>query len=268
MKGIICYYSCTGNTRIACQYIRRQVKSLDFVLNDILRQGMPDFSFYNTALFATFTDYFSAPQFMLDFIREIPVQPFKPAFVFNTCAGMPGRTPDIMKRALTKRGFDVKGGFYLKSPESYPPLRNRGYKHDDYPSPSEMSKFDGFAGKLDSSIRQLLSGKEAADIGLRKGLFSVFSPVFSRKHSAKKMGRKFVEPEKCVECGKCRDGCAYRAITLDPKPVFDESRCYGCWACYSGCPQKAIYTGKLKGSGHYDTQPMQFREKMISGRLL
>ena len=42
MKGIICYYSSSGNTRLACEYIERKVSNCSFDLFDILKDGTPD----------------------------------------------------------------------------------------------------------------------------------------------------------------------------------------------------------------------------------
>jgi MinD superfamily P-loop ATPase len=65
------------------------------------------------------------------------------------------------------------------------------------------------------------------------------------------MGEKLLDADACTACGICRDRCPYGAITLAPKPGFDQTKCHGCWACYNHCPTQAIYTKKIRGVAQY-----------------
>jgi len=76
------------------------------------------------------------------------------------------------------------------------------------------------------------------------------------------MGERFVDETACTECGTCRDRCPYGAITLSPKPVFDQDRCFGCWACYNHCPTKAIYTQKIRQVPPYREPSQALRQKL------
>jgi heterodisulfide reductase subunit A-like polyferredoxin len=76
------------------------------------------------------------------------------------------------------------------------------------------------------------------------------------------MGLKYVDAELCKECHTCEKLCPYKAIKLNPKPVFDMTRCYGCWSCYNHCPNKAIYTRKYRGAGQYPKPIEQLKNKL------
>ena len=53
--------------------------------------------------------------------------------------------------------------------------------------------------------------------------------------------RPRLRPEICVGCGKCREVCPAKAITLRRgKPVIDRSRCIRCFCCQEFCPKGAM----------------------------
>lgn len=239
MKGIIYYYSLTGNTRLACQYLARQAEAADFELQDIRRAERLDPQAYDVCGFACSTDFMRPPRLMDAFIRELPMQDRKPAFILNTNAGMPGRTLPIMNEWLTRRGFLVFAGHALLAPESYPPLRAIGLSHDGQPNQADLAKFNGFVADLDRSLKHGLQGLQPAhfEVGRLNDLYvRGFGPKAPRVRSKRRL-----RPELCSECGLCARECPYQAITLDPKPRFDMDKCGECWACYNRCPEQAVY---------------------------
>ncbi len=84
MKGIICYYSGSGNTKLACSYLAAKCRAMDLGLFNIVRDGTPSLSGYGIIGFATFTDFLGVPFLMQEFIRRLPAQNGTPAFVMNT----------------------------------------------------------------------------------------------------------------------------------------------------------------------------------------
>jgi uncharacterized protein (DUF362 family)/Pyruvate/2-oxoacid:ferredoxin oxidoreductase delta subunit len=51
---------------------------------------------------------------------------------------------------------------------------------------------------------------------------------------------KLVDAAACIECHECAAICGAKAITLAPKPLFDDHRCVRCYACTEVCPVRAI----------------------------
>ena len=263
MKGIICYYSGSGNTRLACRYIAERIKNAEFDLYDIIREksAAPDLAQFDIVGFATFTDFFGPPHLLHTFVDGLPRQHGKPAFILNTYGNVTGRTIKAMQRLVTSRGFRVVAGHSLYTPESYPPMVASGRGHEHRPDERDMEEFTDFIGYVDQSLADLRRGKPVKT-SIRIRLLDRFCPVLPRDWSRRFMGDKFVDQELCIQCGVCERKCPYGAIALEPKPVFDMEECMGCWACYNHCAQKAIYTAKLRGVGHYPKPAPQLKKKL------
>lgn len=51
--------------------------------------------------------------------------------------------------------------------------------------------------------------------------------------------RAFVDEDKCIGCGQCKDCCMFDALTVDGKASISD-KCDGCGVCWSLCPHRAI----------------------------
>ncbi|MDD3625990.1 MAG: flavodoxin family protein, partial [bacterium] len=134
MKGLIYYFSTTGNTKLACEYIVKKVNGIEFTLSDITKKENLDLNDFDLVGFATWADYLGPSQLFHDFISAVPNQENKPTFIFCTAGGLPGRTLLIMKKLVSEKGFLVLTGFQLMTPDNYPPIIISGRLHPDYPN--------------------------------------------------------------------------------------------------------------------------------------
>lgn len=260
MKVGIFYCSATGNTRLACQYVVRKLGNADVQLVDITESADPSLDSFDLVGFATFTDFWGPPYLMQEFVEKLPNQKDKPAFLLATHGGNMSNLLKVFARWLSDKGFMIVGSHGLRVPESFPPAIVRGNTADDAPSEGEMRSFDDFIHDLDRMIveRRFHRGR------VKASFLANFAPEISRKSAKKNMGEKFIDEALCNECGICREACPYKAVTLDPNPIFDEDKCYGCWACFNRCPTKAIYTSKLRGVGHYRGPTAELKRKLAA----
>ena len=262
LKGLICYYSGSGNTRLACQYIQNHIRNAKFNLFNIMRDGKPDFAAYDIAGFATFTDFLDPPYLVQTFMEGLAVEDNKPAFVFNTYGFINGRTRQTLAKWASARGFKVIAGHTLHTPESYPPMIAGGHGNEQAPNEKELKAFKDFVAELDKSLVLLSEGKDVRVKKIRAGFIYNLLPSFSRTRSKNDMGLKYVDEALCDECAICEKLCPYGALKMDPKPVFDMGKCYGCWSCYNHCPRKAIYTNKFRGAGQYPKPISSLKDKI------
>lgn len=262
MKGIICYYSGTGNTKLACNYLAGKISAAEWTLHDIVKQGMPDLEQYSVAGFATFTDFWSIPQKFKTFLENLPEKKGQLSFILNTYGMITAFTLRDMARLLRLKKYRLIDGFSLHTPENYPPMIAAGMAMENAPDDKELENFKVFVQRLNQSLEGLKRGEVINHTfrGINPLLFWV--PTLSRKSSGKSMKEKYVDVSLCTQCRICEKGCPYAAIKLDPYPIFDEKKCYGCWSCFNHCPQQAIYTGKFRGDYHYPRPLPQLREKL------
>ena len=226
---------------------------------------MPDLSHYDFAGFATYTDWGDPPLFVKLVIDKLPMQKGKPAFLFNTCAALSGKTLKTLKTWVNQKGFKVVSAFTLKAPESYPPLVIKGLTGKNNPSERDMIRLINFINELSSFFSS--SGHrglgDLKDTNVKIGIINTLSPRYSRNKSKLQMGNKYVDQGLCTQCGVCFRGCPNEAISINSGVNFDEDKCYGCWSCFNHCPQKAIYTEKIKGIGQYSILE-NYSQKLMS----
>jgi ferredoxin/flavodoxin len=267
MKGILFYYSGSGNTKLACQTIAGNLKEAEWTLFDMVKDKNPDPGAFDPGIFdlagfAAFADFLGPSRLFLDFVDALPAQDRMPAFVFNTYGSMSGGTLLKMAKRLSQKGFDVLAGHSLHTPESYPPMVAAGKAFTHSPDEGELEAFRRFLEDLNGLVGSLKSGGKVEAKPLPAGFLDRLLPVPFRTVSKRMMGKKFVDEEKCNSCGVCAKGCPCHAIAMREKPVFDEKRCYGCWFCYNHCPRLAIYTKKLRGAGHYPRPNAELTAKL------
>ncbi len=262
MKGIICYYSGSGNTKLACEYIKKNVTNSDFELCNIVEDGTPGFSSYDIVGFATFTDFLSVPKYMHVFFDGLNSMNGKYAFVFNTFGAFSGKTLKHLSSLATKSGFNVIAGYSLHTPENFPPMISRNQSFVDSPSETEMTSFNLFITKLNSKFKSISLKQQITNGRVKFGFLGTVLPAFPRTQAKKDFGKQSVDKDLCTKCGICAKKCPYDAIVLNPYPDFDHNKCFGCWACYNHCPSKAIFTQKFKGIGHYSKPNKQLLGKL------
>ena len=105
MKGVICYYSGSGNTKLVCKYIANKITNAEFDLYNTLRNDNRDLEKYDLFGFATFTDFLGVPYFFKKFIDSLHSMYKKPAFVFNTYGIISGKTLIHMNRLVNLKGL-------------------------------------------------------------------------------------------------------------------------------------------------------------------
>jgi len=73
---------------------------------------------------------------------------------------------------------------------------------------------------------------DAADLHL------IMDPTVQQRYDFTSGHTAVINPDKCTQCGLCRDLCRWDAINEDF--VVDSIECEGCGVCFYFCPEKAI----------------------------
>lgn len=264
LKGILLYYSNTGNTRLACEYLKSKLTRAELDLADIVRGGPVSLSPYDVAGFAFFTDTWRPPALFMRRAAALLDTQDKPAFSLNTYGCLTGRSSVTMCRALRRMGMNVIGAHSLHTPENYPPMVASGHGFAESPGDKELQSFNAFIHHLDFALGLIDSGKAAPSARPAPGFPNVLLPSRAGALMSLVFGKPAMraEPAQCVRCGLCEKVCPAGAVTLQPAPVFDHSVCERCWSCYNHCPHKAVHTGRFTGQGQYPRPPQGYADKM------
>jgi len=264
MKSLLCYHSQSGNTALVCRFLSQKLASASWDLFDIATGSPPELQLYDVVGFATWTYYLGLPPFFEQFLLNLPAQPSKPAFLLNTFGVMPGQALVKMEKILTSKGFMILAGYSFHTPESYPPYIVKGWANLEAPTPKELVEFEAFCAQLERHLEQIRAGTAPQAAKIKLDLFSRLIGPYSPEKVRREMDVLSVDPALCDQCGTCQEVCLYEAIESSLPPVFNAEKCWGCWACFNHCPQQAIFTGKVKGSGHYP-RPAETLMAKLSG---
>ncbi|MEW6517642.1 MAG: EFR1 family ferrodoxin [candidate division FCPU426 bacterium] len=261
MRGLVCYYSSTGNTRLVSRYAARKLAAAEWTLCDLIQEAAPDLNPFGAVMFVCPTDFWSVPERVIRFIRSLPLQTGRPAFVLATYGMMGAFALRDLGRLVRKRGFKIIGAAPFHTPENYPPLIVQGLGMKQSPSEEELRRFDRELSQWNARLQDAAAGRPVRALKPGEGLASLL-PAPGRATARRDMGEKFVDESLCSQCGTCQKGCPYQAIQLAPFPAFNQAVCYGCWRCFNRCPKKAIYTKKFREQGRYPRPEPALEEKL------
>jgi ferredoxin/flavodoxin len=265
MKGIIYYYSNTGNTELVCKYISEQVKSVRLELAYIAGRMNADINSYDIIGFAFPTHYLGIPEQMRKFIESIKCNQEKHVFLINTYGMMQGKALRLVKKLLDKKGCRVVSWHTLMTPESFPPFIAKGIISNDKPDEKQISAFKNFIFDLSKKLDEINNGTPPKEAKVKIGFLNSVLGVKSADKIRKEMRDLTIDSSLCNECGRCVEYCHYNAISMKKKPVIDFNQCMGCWSCFNHCPQGAIYTEKIKSSSRYNIPQNNFFVGLANG---
>lgn len=99
----------------------------------------------------------------------------------------------------------------------------------------------GGTGKtsLMSAFASIVNSKVVCDADVDAAdLHLIMNPKIRERHAFDSGHTARIDPDRCTQCGLCRELCRWEAINEDF--VVDPIECEGCGVCYYFCPEKAI----------------------------
>lgn len=255
MRGLISCYSTTGNTRLVADRIAAKMceQGMEVVVRDPVREtAFDDLGSYDVVGFGTPTMAWKPSWGFYEVLGLIPTQKkLVPSFVFCTSGGQPINTLRTMAHSLTEKNFLVIEGLEVTAETNWPVARQFGAKAQGFIGKPEESDLEAVGPFVDRIVRQLRSKNLRAKVfDFRLSPLHLIGKRAGPKELRRTMGRKRVDRKRCIQCAACAVGCAARAISLRPYPVFS-THCIGCWACYNNCPTEAITTSVTSRRGRY-----------------
>ncbi len=244
MKINLLYFSQTGNTRRVAEAMAGVFRQAGHTARPIsLKKATPEETADCDVLGVGAPCFSSqAPTPIKVFLGTLPSLERKPAFVFATSGGAPGRVLYDLTSLLRKKGAAVVGGFLARGELHHPaPCLKGRFPHR--PNTEDLAGAQHFA---EAVLVHVLEGKsgvlpESRPDALHPtaGFYAMVARVSTDSFL------RFVLPEprliaaRCTQCRWCALECPVHNITMQPYPRLGIG-CIRCYRCLSGCPQEAF----------------------------
>jgi NAD(P)H dehydrogenase (quinone) len=183
-----------------------------------------------------------APSAVKTWLRTWPVIQDKPAFVFATAGGAPGRVLYDLTRELRKKGANVIGGFMSRGMVHHPAPCLIG-RLPNRPNAKDLAEARTFALAVEKHLKSCNAGTmpESRPDALKPtwGFYQLVGLI------AKPFLLRIILPKpkltqsRCNQCELCARECPVQSIKLAPYPVLD-GRCIRCYHCQNICPKEAL----------------------------
>lgn len=233
---MILYFSGTGNSRYAAEYIAALTEDKTEDAGQLIRGGEKDTAFTSEKPFVFVCPVYGwqIPHVFRDFIRSASFFGTQKAYFVITCGQDIGNAGAYAQKICAEKNLHFQGVFPVIMPENYIAMF-------DAPGTDEAEKILDAADPAIEEAAGLIKGRESfpeTRISLMDRLkSSLIHRVFYR-FFVKAKG--FRTTEACIGCGKCERGCVLNNIHMKQgRPVWGEN-CTHCMACICRCPREAI----------------------------
>lgn len=295
MRVVIALHSTTGNTRLVTRFAARVIESRghECEVIDIVRHPEPPVLDGVDLLGIASPTMSLRPTFTMEgYVTRLPNAPERrPAFLLNSCGGMPGATLAMLAEQLSYKGWVVLGADWILAPSNWPPhvmFQRRmaaiepaaelarwlprqqrwipALFWDSVCQPDHQDRDD-----LERFVDQMLAKTKAGDLDSAPTPMELHQPIPTTATLGRIVARELpdkllrfrVDVGRCTGCGTCVSVCSERIITQrsDHEVPTIGRWCSGCYACFNHCPEGAISDSITNpGEGQYRSPSRQMRE--------
>jgi ferredoxin len=244
---MILYFTGTGNSRYAAEYIGLRLNESPVCVNDCIRcDSTVEYTSDTPYVFVSPTYAWRIPRIFSDWIEKNRFGGNKMAYFIMTCGGDIGSAAQYLRKLCDKKGLKFLGAAAIIMPENYLAM---------FPVPDKETaeRIIDDAGPALDTVSDYISRQvqlPGARYTLMDHLKSVLiNPLFYKNCTHAK---GFYATDQCIGCGHCRDICPLGNIDIAAqRPVWGHS-CTHCMACICSCPVQAIeYKKKSVGKPRF-----------------
>ena len=261
MKGIVVYYSATGNTAKIAKAIHRGMKAvIECDIAPLKKANLRTIAQYDVIALGAPIWYFREPANVRLFIYAMPNLDGKLCIPFCTHGASPtgffwSMVPMLKKKGLTIIGYGSWYGSVFQVLHAPKP-----YLTDGHPDEIDLREAEDFGREMAERARRIAAGETDLIPELPRGpgadslwqsheVFRAFppppqpgEPMRSRPPFRESPAKRIVNMEECTypTCTLCVDVCPVNAIDFSKQPVVFRKSCLNCALCDKMCSQSAI----------------------------
>ena len=253
---MIFYFSGTGNTKWAAEYISSMTNEKLISIPEVLKGNCHFNLETNERIGFCFPVHGWRPPFIVrDFIHKLIIDSSDNHYCYAlaTCGDDVGLTFEYLNNDLDNIGLHTDSVFSIIMPESYVGFP---FMNVDKKDKRDAKKEKGIK-VLENLVQNIVECKKGLRIVNESNWPKINSNVIGSYFVKKMVNDKLfrVEKSRCVECGICVNVCPVDNIKggsgFKPEWLHNDL-CTTCFACYHHCPQHAIEFGnRTKGKGQY-----------------
>jgi len=247
MKGIVVYYSGTGNNYKIGRAIYRGMKELmDCDVGSIKEIDPSDMGEYDVICIGSPIWFFREVPSVRLFIYNMPDMSGKLSFIYSVHGTMPLGIFHSMAPTLQRKGLRIIGWNDWFGANFYTLHAEKPYPLDGHPDEIDIEEAEDWGREMARKAQLIYTGEKNLIPEIPRGrkadpLFQppeviTFFPKADKPH-------RTINMSKCEypECSICVDNCVVKALDFSTNPpAFHRNRCINCCFCDHMCPQGAI----------------------------
>lgn len=243
MKGVLYYFSGTGNTKWVADRFKKIFKSYNVDIDLVnMESGESqnlkkfDFLIVGSSVYAELP-----PKIVDDFLNRLNiVKKNMKTIVYSTQAAKSSAASCLMAKKLKKKGFNIVIQSSIRMPNNY---------HFSVGKKPDISEVKALLIESEKKIKYIVENfmKEIEIKETNSEVRAVFGKLCNKafKSAIPKISKNISSTKDCGKCGLCLRNCPKNNITFENGHAVFHSKCILCLRCLHICPINAIrYKGK------------------------
>ncbi|SFX24384.1 EFR1 family ferrodoxin [Ruminococcus sp. XPD3002] len=236
---MILYFTGTGNTKFAAEYLADHIEDELVSLNDILKYKRPlEFSSDKAFVVCAPIHAWGFPRIIVRLIKRAKFSGSSKLYFIGTMQSQTGDCDKELSRITAEIGMEYMGFCGIPMPNNY-------ITGGKLPTSSQADEL------IEASLPVMneLSSRIFQELVITKTDCTPFAAIASGAVNAlfnrfAVNDKKFIVSGQCTSCGKCEKVCPVNNIKLSSAGVpHFRDYCINCFSCINRCPSEAIDIG-------------------------
>lgn len=251
MRGLLYYFSGTGNTKYAADRFHDEFKFYGFNVDlmSIEKNESPSLENHDFLILGTPVYAGLPPKIVFNFVDKLPKADKMKCILYSTSAYGKASALKLLKSRIEEKNYDVVLETRIKMPNNFI-LKNVKKERTDIVL-RDLKR----AEKQVKDITAMFlkdEKKPARTLGLNCAFAKIENKIY--RNILPNLSKNFSVSDECTKCGICLRNCPSSSITFENESVVFHTSCMMCMRCINICPVNAVmFKGKKTAQNQKDT---------------